>query len=113
MLKESDFTYGNPLDRFTYYSPTFSIVTKWDGKYKYTMEVFDERRKSLVETIEVEDEFNYWDFYAEEEDVHVLDRLDDVFEQTKTKYIFDRNNVLASSCLCKGKCANCARVGTF
>lgn len=107
MLQKSDFI-RNPLDSLAYYSQNFSIVTKWDGKYTYIMQVTDERKKSVVETIEVVDYFNDWDFLSDEEELPILKKLDVVFEKTKTKYIFDKDNLLSSSCTCEGKCLNCS-----
>lgn len=103
------------LDSLAYYSQFVSIITKWDGEYIYTIEVYNEKTKKVVETVEVD---TYWQFYSkpydlfsEDFDIDDPDPLDIVtrnFEMVKTKYIFDYDNVL-NLCTCNKRCVDCFR----
>lgn len=61
-----------------YSSKSFSILTEWDGAFKFNLAVFRECDKTLIELVECLE----------------IDCAENVFDQLKTKYIFDYDNLL-------------------
>lgn len=60
------------VDLLAYYSQNFTIKTEWDGRRMYTISVYDEKDKKVLEVVEMRAE---------------LRDVESTFEELKTKYI--------------------------